>query len=74
MALNNFKTQPVVQDDRDLMCSSPGCSYRWSVKMDGSRPFCSYHAKEDRSPSQRPASIVMPTTPPVKHWMDEEQF
>ena len=74
MALNNFKTQPVVQDDRDLMCSSPGCSYRWSVKMDGSRPFCSYHAKEDRSPSQRPASIVMPTTLPVKHWMDEEQF
>ena len=74
MALTNFKTQPVVQDDRDLMCSVSGCSYRWSVKMDGSRPFCSKHAKEDRNPTPRPASIVVPTTPPVKHWMDEEQF
>ena len=74
MAYNNFKTQPVVQDDRELMCSMPGCSDRWAVKMDGSRAMCSYHAKEDRSPTPRPASIVMPTTPPVKHWMEEEQF
>lgn len=74
MALTNFKTQPVVQDDRDLMCSMPGCSDRWAVKMDGSRPFCSKHAKEDRNPTPRPASIVVPITPPVKHWMDEEQF
>lgn len=65
MALNNFKTQPV-QDDSDLMCSMPGCGFRWSVRMDGSRQMCSDHAKQDRNP--------VPTTPPARHWMDEEQF
>jgi hypothetical protein len=68
MALTNFKTQPVVQDDRELMCSISGCSYRWVVKMDGSRPFCSKHAWEDKNPSPRPAASV------AKHWTDEEQF
>jgi hypothetical protein len=68
MALTNFKTQPVVQDDRELMCSISGCSYRWVVKMDGSRPFCSKHAWEDKNPVPRPAASV------AKHWTDEEQF
>ena len=68
MALTNFKTQPVVQDDRDLMCSVHGCSYRWAVKMDGSRPFCSKHAKEDKNPTSHAAAPV------AKHWTDEEQF
>lgn len=67
MALTNFKTQPVVQDDRELMCSVQGCAFRWSVKMDGSRPFCSKHAWEDKNLGSQPAPVA-------KHWTDEEQF
>lgn len=65
MALTNFKTQPVVEDIEHLMCSIPGCTSRWSVKMDGSRPFCSKHAWEDKNSGTQPAP---------KHWTDEEQF
>lgn len=65
MALTNFKTQPVAEDIEHLMCSIPGCTSRWSVKMDGSRPFCSKHAWEDKNLGSQPAP---------KHWTDEEQF
>jgi len=41
MALTNFKTQPVVQDDRDLMCKAHECPNRWSVS---SQMLCGAHA------------------------------
>jgi hypothetical protein len=44
MALNNFKTQPVVDDDRDLMCKAYECPNRWSVS---SQMLCGAHAWAD---------------------------
>ena len=41
MALNNFKTQAPVQDDRDLMCKAHECPNRWSVS---SQMLCGAHA------------------------------
>lgn len=30
-------------DDSSLNCAFPGCRYRWSVRLDGSRGYCSFH-------------------------------
>jgi hypothetical protein len=41
MALTNFKTQPVVDDGHNLMCTAHECPNRWSVS---SKMLCGAHA------------------------------
>ena len=43
MALNNFKTSEDNYDNdvQRLMCTTPGCKKRWSVKIEA--PKCSFH-------------------------------
>lgn len=41
MAYNNFKTQSVVEDDHNLMCTAQECPNRWSVS---SQMLCGAHA------------------------------
>ena len=43
MALTNFKKDEPVNDGPSLLCSVPGCASRWSVKLDGQMPKCSFH-------------------------------
>lgn len=43
MALTNFKKDEPINDGPSLLCSVPGCTSRWSVKMDGESPKCSFH-------------------------------
>ena len=53
-----------------LMCSVPGCNKRWSVKIDA--PKCSDHQWSDKKPAtKRDIGTLMPSTKPVKHWMDD---
>lgn len=38
------KPEPKDRDDGpSLLCSVPGCTSRWSVKLDGQMPKCSRH-------------------------------
>lgn len=40
-ARDNREQGSAEQDERALMCTFPGCHFRWSVKID--RPMCSFH-------------------------------
>ncbi len=53
-----------------LMCSVPGCSRRWSVDM--GKPMCSEHQWAGSKPVKRDIKALLPSTRPVKHWLDEE--
>lgn len=38
------KPEPKDRDDGpSLLCSVPGCASRWSVKLEGQSPKCSFH-------------------------------
>jgi hypothetical protein len=76
MALTNFKnnapSQPSDADEyQRLMCSTPGCQNRWSVKID--RPMCSFH---QWGTSVKPKSDIHSVlkTKPVPHWNDKDEF
>ena len=70
----NEKKDPIDEVQRP-MCSVPGCPKRWSVHMEGQRPMCSEHQWSDRRPAtRRDIAALLPTTKPVKHWMDDEVF
>lgn len=43
MALTNFKKDEPVYEGPSLLCSVAGCESRWSVKLDGQMPKCSFH-------------------------------
>jgi len=43
MALTNFKKDEPVYEGPSLLCSVDGCESRWSVKLDGQMPKCSFH-------------------------------
>ena len=72
MALTNFKNnaQDAGFDEMQrLMCSSAGCSNRWTIQID--RPMCSFH---QWGTSSKPKSDIHKVlkTPPVQHWNDTE--
>jgi hypothetical protein len=63
----------LLDDVQRLMCSVPGCPKRWSVDM--GKPMCSEHQWSDRRPAtRRDIAALLPSTKPVKHWMDDEVF
>ena len=63
------KKDPLDEVQR-LMCSVPGCPKRWSVDM--GKPMCSEHQWSDRRPAtRRDIAALLPSTKPVKHWMDD---
>jgi hypothetical protein len=65
----NEKKDPL-DDVQRLMCSVPGCPKRWSVDM--GKPMCSEHQWSDKKPAtKRDIGTLMPSTKPVKHWMDD---
>ena len=70
MALTNFqkKDEPINQGP-SLLCSVNGCTSRWSVKMDGESPKCSYH--------QWPQKVKIGKTsakPTPSSYYDTEEF
>ena len=81
MALTNFKKDEPVYEGPSLLCSVPGCTSRWSVKLDGQMPKCSHHQwqqtsngytktyKEYLASKNQPA--VAKT---VSAWYDKEQW
>lgn len=53
-------------DDSHLNCAFPGCGARWSVRLDGSRGYCSFHqwgkgpyAEKKETPFQREVKAGM---------------
>jgi hypothetical protein len=73
MAITNFKKEEPQDNFDRLMCSVPGCPKRWSVDM--GKPMCSEHQWADRRPAtKRDIAALLPSTKPVKHWMDDEVF
>ena len=72
MALTNFKnnTQDAGFDEMQrLMCSSAGCSNRWTVQID--RPMCSFHQWGTSSKPKSDIHSVL-KMPPVQHWNDKD--
>jgi hypothetical protein len=63
------KKDPIDEIQR-LMGSVPGCNRRWSVDM--GKPMCSQHQWEGSKPVKRDLKALLPSTRPVKHWLDEE--
>ena len=56
MALTKFKQPEPVENFYDGTCSFPGCSKKWAVQMEGSKPMCSHHQwdKSSKKPSTLP--------------------
>jgi len=51
----SFKKQLIQKEELEtditpLLCSEPSCSKIWTVRMEGSRPYCSFHQWGDKSP------------------------
>lgn len=72
MALTNFKnnTQDAGFDEMQrLMCSSAGCSNRWTVQID--RPMCSFHQWGTSSKPKSDINNVL-KTPAVQHWNEKD--
>lgn len=76
MALTNFKNNVKQESTFDevqrLMCSVPGCQYRWSVHISGDRPKCSKHQWE-KTDYIKPV-IAKPVSQTVQQWYEREDF
>ena len=77
MALTNFKKDEPVYEGPSLLCSVPGCTSRWSVKLDGQMPKCSHHQWQQpkygntKTYQQHLADKNKPTDKTVGAWYDK---
>jgi hypothetical protein len=74
MALTNFKNHQVESSFDTNLCSVPGCSNWWSVKID--KPMCSHHQWANTE-KPKPAPILANYPKKVKTvstWYDEVEF
>ena len=69
MALTNFKNHQVESSFDTNLCSVPGCTNWWSVKID--KPKCSFHQwHSDAKP--RAAKLPDLKVKTVAQWYDEK--
>ena len=80
MALTNFKKEEIPEGKSDLLCSVDGCSSRWSVRIDGQLPKCSFHQWQQpkvgntKTYQQYLADKNSPAVPPVSTWYNKEPW
>lgn len=67
------KSEPL--DDRASFCSVPGCSKKWSVRMEGVGQKCSFHAwgKVNEVFVPKAASVPVPKTAPADAWWNKDE-
>jgi hypothetical protein len=69
MALTNFKNHQVESIFDTNLCSVPGCTSWWSVKID--KPKCSFHQWHSDKP--RAAKLPELKEKTVAQWYDEKE-
>jgi hypothetical protein len=65
------KNTEVFNDFDSLTCTASGCTERWSVRIDGSGPKCSYHAWK-KYESQKTNILDRLKTTPVKPFVEAD--